>query len=124
MLLEVLVAIAVLSVSGVILLQIFAAGARNVGHGQRLAEAAAIAESQLASAAADGAAGSNSGKTDDGFSWVVQSTPIESRELTQRADPMSATLYHVEVTVSWGDPDDNGSFTLEGGSIGIVGAGR
>jgi prepilin-type N-terminal cleavage/methylation domain-containing protein len=102
-LLEVLVALSILASSYGVILQIFGGAASKAALSGDYRRALIIAESQLAFAAANVAAGdvSNSGAGDEKFLWQVSYTPTDEYFLEGR--PVRYSPVIVAVAVSWSD---------------------
>jgi general secretion pathway protein I len=108
-LLEVLVALAILSVALGALYHIFSAGLDYQTKAAREAEAVSIAQSLLARVGADVPvkAGESSGEIDNGFFWSLTVTPIDA--------PTGAAALPVDVkaTVTWHSGGSERSVTLQ-----------
>ena len=99
-LLEMLVALSILALSLGALYQAVSGATRNVRSDERYAYAVELARSLVAVNAQVPISGlRESGSTEGGFNWVVQSWPI-GRELTGLGD---GVLQDLEVEVAWAD---------------------
>jgi general secretion pathway protein I len=100
-LVEVLVALAILSLSLTVLLGIFSQSLARSHESERAAAARVLGQSLLAHAEADPATrlGHTEGESDDGLAWSLDVAPYRQR------DDDKATLHAatITVTVSWED---------------------
>ena len=102
MLIEVVIALAIVAVAFSYTFQNLSVALDRVGRNRNSAEALLLAQSTLDRVGFDIGLGQGdiSGKTDDGFSWLVQTTPYGGTNL-----PTSIPLagYIVRVTVGWNE---------------------
>lgn len=105
-LLEVLVAFVVLTLSLGVILKIFSDGMRSVELAEQTAYAVALAQSQLAAAAADPALppGRRAGEDAAHYRWEIAIQPAAAPPTTATPAPAAAPvrLMEVTVTVAWG----------------------
>jgi len=99
-LLEIVVAMAILSLSLSVLYQAVGGSTRNVRTDEKYAYGVELARSLLADNAVVPRSGANSrGETSGGFAWSVNSSPLSQNG--RRLPPGS--LHNLEVSVSWDD---------------------
>ncbi|MCX8048821.1 MAG: prepilin-type N-terminal cleavage/methylation domain-containing protein [Methylohalobius sp.] len=110
-LLEVVVAFTVLALSLVVLLQAFGGGARLLGDTERLAQAASLAQSQLARIGTEIplAEGGYQGEWSD-YRWQLKVMPF--RLPLQLAQHPHWQLFQVEVAVGWTEAGRGREYTL------------
>lgn len=100
-LIEMLVAMTIMSMSVVALYQATAGATRNVRVDEKYSYAYLLAESLLAEHAVVDIAGMNKqGETAGGFQWQVSATPVEG---TLPKALKEGRLQIIQVTVSWGE---------------------
>jgi len=117
-LLEMMVAITILSLSLGVMYQAVSGATRNVRADEKYAFGVELARSLLAENIKVPRAGvSKSGTTAGGYRWQVQSTPLGAEVKRLR----EGTLQEIEVTVAWNDGDRVKEFML--GSI-VEGVGK
>lgn len=115
-LLEVLVALAI---AGLALIAFFRAGGDSlmaVDTAGRAEEAVERARSHLAALGADAplAPGETEGDDGGGYRWRLRITPVS----TWQAPPAAATLFDVEVAISWRGHDHNRAVVLKTARLG------
>ncbi len=110
-LLEVLVALALLSIAMVVILQLFSANLKGIATSEDLAKAVMKAESAMREAIEDEDIDekSSSDTTSDGYRIDVAITNAEEG----RAENLSVKLLQVNVTVHWKDGVKERSLTLK-----------
>lgn len=96
-LLEVLVAFSIAAMALGVVFQIFGKGATALGLGREVAQAIALAESQLAAASVDGVASDSAGRFADQFDWMTHTSAYSG----PAAAPSTLMLREVAVDVSW-----------------------
>jgi len=96
-LLELLVALAIMSLSLGVLYRAVGGGVRTVGEMTAYKRAVAIGESLLAARETIPAAGINESGAWEGFTWALVSSPFEA------AAPNQPAVHRVQVDVGWGD---------------------
>jgi general secretion pathway protein I len=103
-LIEVLVAFIVLSVTMVVIMQIFSGGMRNARLAESYSRAVFLAESKMAAVGLERplAFGEESGLAGGDMQWRVSVTPAEE-DPTTNAQLMPVRLYLIRVTAAWGD---------------------
>ena len=100
-LLEMLVAMTIMSMSLVALYQATAGATRNVGVDEKYSYAYLLAESLLAEYAAVNLAGmGKQGETAGGFRWQVSASPIGGELPTGLVE---GSLQEIQIIVSWGE---------------------
>ncbi|WP_316228462.1 prepilin-type N-terminal cleavage/methylation domain-containing protein [Bradyrhizobium sp. SZCCHNR1039] len=110
-LVEVIVALAMLSVGLSVLFGMISSGLGRIGAAQRTAEAASLAQSLLAKVGTELAVGADarSGEFPHGFRWQLTMRPYhQSRDGTERR----IELYLVLAQVDWDEGGDQRSFEL------------
>lgn len=113
-LIEVIVALAILTVALAVVLQNFSIGMRGARLAERHTIAVLHAESKLAAVGVETPLeeGETSGVFDNGFGWRATIRPyLEAGQ--EEAPDSGAEAYEVAVTVSWDDAGGRGSVTLE-----------
>ncbi len=111
-LIEVLVAFMILALALTVLLRIFSGGLRNVSVSSDYAQAALIAESQLAVAGLGGrlSPGVSRGEVDERFQWT-QTVSAYSPFPGYAASAKNIPAFYVSVTVEW--PHGNGTRSID-----------
>jgi len=124
-LIEVLVAMVILSLSLTVLLRIFSGGLRNISVSEDYARAILIAEAQLESAGATSylAPGSSEGVADQNFRWT---RTIEAYHPYPADDSFEIPLdaYTVTIDVDWPHAERTRSVSLSGIKIAESGRGK
>jgi general secretion pathway protein I len=112
-LIEVVVALVVLTLALGALLELFSAGIRATAAAEDRTLAVLLAQSRLAAIGVETPleSGVADGAFDDRFRWRAVIAPLEEPGLPAEEDA-GFTLYRVQVTVSWGRPPAGGSVTL------------
>jgi len=102
-LLEVLVALVVISLSLAVLMRIFSGALNNLGAAEAYTQALALAESQLSAAGVETPllAGESRGEDGQGRSWLITIRPFEEADSSPVAMALPITLYRVEIEVQW-----------------------
>ena len=117
-LLEMMVAITILSLSLGVMYQAVSGATRNVRADERYAFGVELARSLLAENAKVPRGGvSKRGETAGGYRWAVISSPLES----PMKEMKEGTLQDIEITVAWDDGDKVQEFML--GSV-VEGIGK
>jgi general secretion pathway protein I len=108
-LLEILIAFSILALSLGILLKIFSSGVNSAVVSEEYTAAVQIAESLMAKTGVESKPhnGRNSGVENDKYRWEVSVSPFNF-VVGKFQLKSTAELFKVDVTVSWGDDDDNG----------------
>jgi general secretion pathway protein I len=117
-LVEVIVALAILSTSLSVLLGIVSTGLLRTSSAERMAEAGSLAQSLLAEVGTRYpiGPGERSGEYADGYHWRLNLQPVGSdTEWEQR----SVGLYEVSADIEWEDGEDRRSFRLNTLRIGV-----
>jgi general secretion pathway protein I len=109
-LVEVIVALAMLSVGLTVLLGMISSGIGRTGTAERTAEAASLAQSLLAEAGTELAVGAEerNGTFPHGYRWHLMMQPYRTRDDAERR----IQLYRVAAQVDWGEGTDRRSFAL------------
>lgn len=104
-LLEILIAFSILALSLGILLKIFSGGVNSAIIAEEYNAAVQIAESLMATAGVETPlqAGQTSGQENDHYQWLVEVSPFPFNPENIDIKTMTATLFKVKVTVSWGN---------------------
>lgn len=108
-LLEVLVAVVMLSVVVGAVMQLFSGGLQGLGRAEKSARASFVADSQLARLGLEEPLeeGDSTGKFDDLFRWQVHIKNVSDDLLASSEQPTTAflpvQLFQVDVTVLWQD---------------------
>ncbi len=107
-LLEILIAFSILALSLGILLKIFSSGVNSAVVSEEYTAAVQIAESLMAKTGVESKPhnGRNSGVENDKYRWEVSVSPFNF-VVGKFQLKSTAELFKVDVTVSWGDDDDN-----------------
>lgn len=112
-LLEVLVALTILSISLGVLMQVFGGGLRSAVLAEEYSQAALHAESLLTALGVENplTAGSDGGRIDDRYSWrsTVEPFVLEDVEINEA----EAQAYRVVLEVSWDEGERTRSVVLE-----------
>ncbi len=112
-LLEILIAFSILALSLGILLKIFSAGVNTALIGEDYTAAVQIAEGLMAKTGVEKPlqAGQEEGTENEKYHWLVVVSPFEFNPENNDVTAITATLFKVKVTVSWGDDNThaNGS---------------
>jgi len=109
-LLEMVVAMAILSLALGALYQGASGASRNVRSDEKYAYGVELAQSLLAMHAQVPPGGvRDSGETEGGFRWRVQTRPVE----LERTALAGASLHNIEVAVSWEDRGKNREVVLD-----------
>jgi general secretion pathway protein I len=115
-LIEVLVALVILSLSLAIIFAGFSTSLRSKRVAEDHQQATLLAESKLNSVGVERPLqeGVTVGRFDDRFRWKVEVAPYHEEEMDQTQDLEKLPLVPlvVTVTVSWGDPGDERSVSL------------
>lgn len=108
-LLEILIAFSILALSLGILLKIFAAGVNTAVVAEDYTAAVQIAESLMAKTGVETPlqATQASGLENEKYHWQVEVSPFEFNPENVDPTALTAVLFKVKVTVSWGDDNDN-----------------
>ncbi len=114
-LVEVLVALAILTIALSGMMQVFSTGMRDT-------VAVLLARSRLAAIGIEEPlqAGESSGEWDDGYRW----TTVVSAEPAAQETARAQSPHHVSVTISWGEAGRGGSVSLEGLALPEAATGR
>jgi general secretion pathway protein I len=112
-LIEVLVALTILSLTLSIIFSVFSVGLRGRRAAEEYEQATLLAESKLDSIGIDEPVqeGNTVGRFNDRFWWKTVVAPYHEEGRNEAKDLLSRPLL-VTVTVSWGDPGDEKSVTL------------
>jgi general secretion pathway protein I len=112
-LIEVLVALTILSLSLAIIFSIFSVGLRGRRAAEEYEQATLLAESKLNSIGIDEPIreGDTDGRFNDRFGWKTVVTPYHEEGRDEAKDLLRRPL-RVTVIVSWGDAGDEKSVTL------------
>jgi general secretion pathway protein I len=107
-LVEVLVALAILTIALSGLMQVFSTGMRATVAAEKRTVAVLLARSRLAAIGIEEPlrVGESNGEWDDGYRW---SAVVTAEETAPGQNP-----HHVSVTVSWGEAGRGGAVTLDG----------
>jgi len=108
-LLEILIAFSILALSLGILLKIFSAGVNTAVVAEDYTAAVQIAESLMAKTgvATPLQANQASGMENEKYHWLVEVSPFEFNPENVDPTALTAVLFKVKVTVSWGDDNVN-----------------
>jgi general secretion pathway protein I len=108
-LLEILIAFSILALSLGILLKIFSAGFNTAVVAEDYTAAVQIAESLMAKTgvATPLQANQASGMENEKYHWLVEVSPFEFNPENVDPTALTAVLFKVKVTVSWGDDNVN-----------------
>lgn len=108
-LLEILIAFSILALSLSILLKIFSVGVTTASVAEEYTAAVQIAESLMAKTGVETPlqAGESSGLENEKYDWLVTVSPFEFNPENADVNAVSAVLFKVRVTVTWGDEDAN-----------------
>ena len=108
-LLEILIAFSILALSLGILLKIFSAGVNTALVAEDYTAAIQIAESLMAKTGVETPlqAGQDSGLENEKYHWQVEVSPFEFNPENVDPTALTAVLFKVKVTVSWGDDNVN-----------------
>ena len=108
-LLEILVAFSILALSLGILLKIFSAGVNTAIVAEDYTAAVQIAESLMAKTGVETPMQANqaSGVENEKYHWLVEVSPFEFNPENVDPTALTAVLFKVKVTVSWGDDNVN-----------------
>src|SRR5689334_19167158 len=111
-LLEVLVALAIAALALITMFRAGGGGVVAVGAASRYGEAMQRAQSHLAALGRDTALlqGESEGDDGGGFRWRLRMAPIASWQAASAGAATSATLFDIEVTISW--PGVNGGRSI------------
>lgn len=111
-LLEILVALTIFGLVGGALLELFGSGLRTARLATERTHAALLARSMLTELIADPylTPGLLEGDFDDGYRWQARLTQPEEyqSDLGRALEPL-----HLDLTITWGDSDDERQFRLE-----------
>jgi general secretion pathway protein I len=104
-LLEILIAFSILALSLGILLKIFSAGVNTAVVAEDYTAAVQIAEGLMAKTGVEKPllAGQEAGLENDKFYWRVVVSPFEFNPENTDVTAITAILFKIKVTVSWGD---------------------
>jgi general secretion pathway protein I len=104
-LLEILIAFSILALSLGILLKIFSAGVNTAVVAEDYTAAVQIAEGLMAKTGVEKPllAGQEAGLENDKFHWRVVISPFEFNPENTDVTAITAILFKINVTVSWGD---------------------
>jgi len=104
-LLEILIAFSILALSLGILLKIFSAGVNTAVVAEEYTAAVQIAEGLMAKTGVETPlqTGQEAGLENDKFHWRVVVSPFEFNPENTDVTAITAILFKVKVTVSWGD---------------------
>lgn len=104
-LLEILIAFSILALSLGILLKIFSAGVNTAVVAEEYTAAVQIAEGLMAKTGVETPlqAGQEAGLENAKFHWRVEVSPFEFNPENTDVTAITAILFKVKVTVSWGD---------------------
>lgn len=110
-LVEVIVALAMLSLGLTVLLGMISSGLGRTGIAERTAGAASLAQSLLAQAGTAFAVGASErdGEFQHGYRWHLSMRPYAS---PHEAPARAIALYHVTAQVGWGEGAEQRSFAL------------
>jgi general secretion pathway protein I len=110
-LLEVLVALALLSIALVVILQLFSANMRGIAASDDYVRAVMTAESKMREITGDEEISEKawSETTDDGYRLDTTITPAES----DRTEDLPVSLLEISMTVHWTDGTKERAFTLK-----------
>jgi general secretion pathway protein I len=110
-LLEVLVALALLSIALVVILQLFSANMRGIAASDDYVRAVMTAESKMRELTGDEEISEKawSETTDDGYRLDTTITPAES----DRTEDLPVSLLEISMTVHWTDGTKERAFTLK-----------
>jgi general secretion pathway protein I len=111
-LLEVLVAFVILTLSLGVILKIFSDGMRSVDTAEHTAHAVALAQSLLATAAADPAGTQTQGEDAQQVRWEIAVRPAEAAPPAPGTALATARLLEIAVTVTWGAAPHTRSLSL------------
>jgi general secretion pathway protein I len=108
-LLEILIAFSILALSLGILLKIFSAGVNTAVVAEDYTAAVQIAESLMAKTGVETPLQANqaSGLENEKYHWQVEISPFEFNPENVDPTALTAVLFKVKVTVSWGDDNAN-----------------
>ncbi len=108
-LLEILIAFSILALSLSILLKIFSVGVTTSSIAEEYTAAVQIAESLMARTGVETPlqAGESSGLENEKYDWQVTVSPFEFNPENADINAVTAVLFKVRVTVTWGDEDAN-----------------
>jgi general secretion pathway protein I len=108
-LLEILIAFSILALSLGILLKIFSAGVNTAVVAEDYTAAVQIAESLMAKTGVVTPLQANqaSGVENEKYHWLVEVSPFEFNPENVDLTALTAVLFKVRVTVSWGDDNVN-----------------
>jgi len=108
-LLEILIAFSILALSLGILLKIFSAGFNTAVVAEDYTAAVQIAESLMAKTGVETPLQANqaSGLENEKYHWLVEVSPFEFNPENVDPTALTAVLFKVKVTVSWGDDNVN-----------------
>jgi len=108
-LLEILIAFSILALSLGILLKIFSAGVNTAVVAEDYTAAVQIAESLMAKTGVETPLQANqaSGLENEKYHWLVEVSPFEFNPENVDPTALTAVLFKVKVTVSWGDDNVN-----------------
>ena len=108
-LLEILIAFSILALSLGILLKIFSAGVNTAVVAEDYTAAVQIAESLMAKTGVETPLQANqaSGVENEKYHWLVEVSPFEFNPENVDPTALTAVLFKVKVTVSWGDDNVN-----------------
>lgn len=104
-LLEVIVALAIFSVTAVVALRIISTVTRSAAVSGDYLTAVTIAESQLAQVVAEGPRAAGSGWIEDYYHWrvTVEALAVDGGEMEESWSGNELAPYHFQVVVSWGE---------------------
>ena len=108
-LLEILIAFSILALSLGILLKIFSAGVNTAVVAEDYTAAVQIAESLMAKTGVETPLQANqaSGLENEKYHWQVEVSPFEFNPENVDPTALTAVLFKVKVTVTWGDDNVN-----------------
>lgn len=108
-LLEILIAFSILALSLGILLKIFSTGVNTAVVAEDYTAAVQIAESLMAKTGVETPLQANqaSGMENEKYHWLVEVSPFEFNPENVDPTALTAVLFKVKVTVSWGDDNVN-----------------
>ena len=108
-LLEILIAFSILALSLGILLKIFSAGVNTAVVAEDYTAAVQIAESLMAEASVETPlqASQASGLENEKYHWLVEVSPFAFNPENVEPSAITAEMFKVKVTVSWGDDNAN-----------------
>lgn len=123
-LIEILVALIVLTVALGAFLQLFSTGMRATTAAEARTLAVLLAQSRLAALGIETPleAGVFEGAYDQRFRWTAEIAPLEDAGASP--DDSDVAVYRVTVTVSWGEAPGGGSVTLETARVSFAGDAR